>query len=43
MSTKTVCDKFQIILITGVFMAAGDATAVAFAAVILFAEVFIDL
>lgn len=43
MSTKTVCDKFQIILITGVFMGAGAAIAVAFAAVFLFAEVFIDL
>ena len=42
MSTKTVCDKFQIILITGLFMAAGAATPVAFAAVFLFAEVFID-
>ncbi len=41
-SIKVSCDKFQVSLISGVFMAAVTAIAFAFAIVIWFSEVFAE-
>ncbi len=39
---KILCDKFKGILISGLCKAAGTATAIAFATVIWFSEVFVE-